>query len=65
MVKLNGEAVEFNTEISVADFLANNGFETRFIAVEINDSIVPKAIYNQHIIHDGDVIEVVRLVGGG
>lgn len=65
MVKLNGESVEFTTDMSVSDFLTANGYEIRFIAVEINNEIVPKATYNSHIVHDGDVIEVVRLVGGG
>lgn len=65
MVKLNGDSIEFKQEMTVADFLASQGYQTRFIAVEINGMIVPKVTYQQHILHDGDAIEVVRLVGGG
>ena len=37
----------------------------RLVAVEYNGSIVPKNQYEEKILTDGDVIEVVSFVGGG
>ena len=35
------------------------------IAVERNGDIVPKAQYDETMLCDGDVVEVVSFVGGG
>ena len=35
------------------------------VAVEINREIVPRAEHANHVVHDGDVIEIVHFVGGG
>ncbi len=64
MVRVNGEEKDI-AGISVADFLKNNGFNLTFIAVEINEEIVPKATFNDRIIADNDIIEIVNFVGGG
>jgi sulfur carrier protein len=35
------------------------------VAVEVNREIIPRAQHASHRVADGDVIEVVHLVGGG
>ena len=45
--------------------LAAEGFDFGRIAVERNGDIVPKGLYGQTILRDGDTLEVVRFVGGG
>ena len=45
-------------------FLAE-GFDFGRIAVERNGDIVPKGLYGQTVLRDGDTLEVVRFVGGG
>ena len=49
----------------LAEYLANQGYETTRLAVERNGEIVPKAQYAQTVLQDGDAIEIVRFVGGG
>lgn len=64
MVKINGALVDAAGK-TLADYLAETDYQTGRIAVERNDEIVPKAKYEETILEDGDVIEVVSFVGGG
>ena len=64
MVKVNGEEKEIAGR-TVADFLKETTYDLKFIAVEINETIVPKAEYDSKVIEDGDKIEIVSFVGGG
>ena len=64
MVKVNGEEKQIAGK-TVADFLKETTYDLKFIAVEINEKIVPKAEYDSKVIEDGDKIEIVSFVGGG
>ena len=64
MVTINGQSVEAAGK-SVAQYLAEAGYNTARIAVERNEEIVPKAKYADTFFADGDVVEVVNFVGGG
>ena len=35
------------------------------IAVEVNREIVPRARHAEHVLCEGDVVEIVTFVGGG
>jgi len=64
MVRVNGKETDI-CGISVADYLKTTSYDLRFIALEINEKIVPKSQYEETIIEDGDRIEIVSFVGGG
>ena len=64
MVKINGEPIAAAGK-SVAAYLAEAGYDSRAVAVEYNEVILPKADYEKTIIADGDVIEIVCSMGGG
>ena len=64
MVKINGESINAHGQ-SVSEYLKQSGFDTKFVAVEINEEIVPKRLYDETFFKDGDVVEVVNFVGGG
>ena len=51
--------------MNVADVLAEMNINPQNVAVELNEEIVPKASYGSTVLSDGDVLEVVRFVGGG
>lgn len=51
--------------LSVSEMLEKQGFSGMYVAVEINEEIIDREEFTSHIIYDGDVIEVVRFVGGG
>lgn len=63
-IHLNGEKrrVEATT---VEELIRELGLERRMIAVERNLEVVPKSAYASTMLHDGDRIEVVHMIGGG
>jgi len=64
MVKINGEEINIAGK-SISEFLATTNYDPKRIAVERNGDIVPKAQYDETMLCDGDVVEVVSFVGGG
>ena len=64
MVTINGTAVDAAGK-TLAEYLADAGYDQKRLAVERNGGIVPKASYGETVLADGDVVEVVRFVGGG
>ena len=50
---------------SVAKLLIDLGLEPKFLAVELNRRVIPRADHATTIFSDGDRVEVVTLVGGG
>ncbi len=51
--------------LTVAGLLSALALESRKIAVERNLEIVPKSLYGETNLTDGDRIEIVQFVGGG
>ena len=64
MVKINGEEKEIAGK-NLLEYLKEAGFEPERVVVERNLDIIPKDELGNTIIHDEDVIEVLRFVGGG
>jgi thiamine biosynthesis protein ThiS len=68
MMKLtvNGEAYEMTGENpTVRDLVVQLGLGDQPVAVEVNKAVVPRKQHETHPLSEGDVIEVVTLVGGG
>lgn len=64
MVRINGEEQKV-TGITVMQFLTENGYDIRRVAVELNEDILPKTQYESTFLQDGDNVEIVSFVGGG
>lgn len=64
MVKINGVELIVAGR-TVAEYLAESGYDAKRVAVELNGDILPKAQYDITVLHDGDSVEVVSFVGGG
>lgn len=64
-IQFNGEAKQVAAGTTVARLLEDSGVPAKFCAVELNLDIVPKDDYATRRLVEGDVIEVVTLVGGG
>ena len=64
MIKINGEKLNI-AGITVAQYLSENGYDIRHVAVELNGDILPKVQYDSTIVQDGDSVEIVSFVGGG
>lgn len=64
-VRLNGKPIEVPDHATVASLLEQLGLAGSPCAVEINTILIPKAGHAHTQLSEGDVVEVVTLVGGG
>jgi thiamine biosynthesis protein ThiS len=62
---VNGEPQRFGAPITVAALLAAIGLDTRKVAVERNEAIVPRSAYAATWLATGDQLEIVHFIGGG
>ena len=61
---VNGERREA-AAATVLDLLAELGLNPAVTVVERNAEIVARASYGDTVLADGDILELVRIVGGG
>ncbi len=64
-VTLNGEAMALPAGCDVAALLERLGLDTRKVAVERNEAIVPRSLYGRTSLAAGDALEIVHFIGGG
>ena len=64
-VRINGKLVDLETPTPLLDYLAQIGVDPRTVAVEHNGEILERAGYERAVNNSGDVVEIVRMVGGG
>jgi thiamine biosynthesis protein ThiS len=62
---VNGERRELEGPIRLTAFLESLGVDPRYVAVARNGDVVPREEWPKVTLQDGDVLEVVRMVGGG
>lgn len=62
---INGEIRAVENAPDVAALVSALGLDLRKVAVELNLEIVPRSLYAQTPLADGDRIEIVQFVGGG
>lgn len=65
MITLNGKPRELEGPVSIPDLLETMGVTPRQVAVAVNGEVVKRDEWPQTSISSGDVVEVVRAVGGG
>ena len=64
-LNVNGNEREVADGATVVDLLDLLELTGKFVAVEVNLEIVPKAQHAECVLADGDRVEIVTLVGGG
>lgn len=62
---VNGKIFELENDINVYEFLAQNDYELKFIALERDGEILPKKLWRESFMSEGKAYEIVTLVGGG
>ncbi len=62
---VNGQVTQSADTQSVRDLVASLGLCQKPVAVEINQELIPRDQHAQILLQDGDVVEIVTLVGGG
>ena len=64
-IVVNGEEKSFDGPLSAALLLEHLGMNPRLAVVEKNGVIVERSGLGGEVLEEGDVLEIVRLVGGG
>jgi len=64
-ILLNGEDTPLPEAATVAVLLETAGFAGRKVAVEVNQSVVPRSQHGSHLLHEGDRVEIIHAIGGG
>ena len=64
-IVLNGSDKRVDNNISVSQLLEELGLTEKRLAVEINQQIIPRSNFTDHILNDKDNVEIVQAIGGG
>ena len=63
-IRVNDREIDFSG-LTLEDLMDQLKLKTDRLVVERNGKIVRRNIYNKEKLNNGDVLEIVRLVGGG
>lgn len=64
-LQVNGKKVELEQATPLLDYLSSLGVDPRAVAVEHNGEIIERDRFPDTTLQAGDVVEIVRMVGGG
>ena len=64
-IVLNGSDRQVDSNISVSRLLEELGLTEKRLAVEINQQIIPRSNFTDHILNEKDNVEIVQAIGGG
>ena len=64
-ILVNGEKISLPADSSIEDLIVHLGYQNQRIAIEINESIIPKSNHSSFILQDLDNVEIINAVGGG
>jgi len=64
-VVINGQEQELPRPMTIAEYVEGLPVPARHVAVAKNGEVVPRHRWPEVTIEEGDVLEVVRMVGGG
>ena len=64
-IHINGDSRHCPESHTIADLLETLDLKPKFVAVERNEQLVPRAQHAECLLQAGDRIEIVTLVGGG
>jgi thiamine biosynthesis protein ThiS len=64
-VEVNGKRVELAQPTPLLDYIRQLGVDPRAVAVEHNGVILEREGFARTVLYQGDVVEIVRMVGGG
>ena len=64
-ILVNGEKISLPKDSSIEDLIVYLGYQNQRIAIEINESIIPKSNHSTFLLQDLDKVEIINAVGGG
>jgi thiamine biosynthesis protein ThiS len=64
-ITINGQARQFEAELALPDLIERLEITHPRIAVAYNGTVLRREEHESTVVHDGDTLEIVRMVGGG
>ena len=64
-VRINGKESELTEGQTITQYLESKGLGRRSLAVAVNGNVLHRDEFESRELADGDVVEIVRPVGGG
>ncbi len=64
-IQVNGEKQAVEANMTVRQLIETLGLGDAAVAVELNRDVVPRKRHEDTVLGEGDVVELVTLVGGG
>jgi thiamine biosynthesis protein ThiS len=64
-LQVNGKEVQLESPTPLVAYLEQLGVSPRAVAVEHNGVIIERESFETTTLGEGDVVEIVRMVGGG
>ncbi len=64
-ITINDDTHSVPSGFTIADLLEQLGMKSKYVAVERNLELIPRAEHSDCLLVEGDKLEIVTLVGGG
>ena len=64
-VQINGQKETVENDISIKTLLLNRNINPNIVACELNLKVIRRAELDNVKLKEGDVLEVIRMIGGG
>ncbi len=64
-IYLNGEEKHVSEKLTMSELIQTLDLGDQRFAIEINEELVPRSIFDQHQLQPGDRVEIVQAIGGG
>lgn len=64
-ITVNGKKQEIEKAVTLPSFLEAHNINSRMVAVGYNGEVVPRDKWSEVTVKEGDVLDIVHMVGGG
>ena len=64
-IMFNGKKRDIKDNTNITEFIKINSYKQEHVVVELNEEIITKERYQEIILKDNDVLEVLSFMGGG
>jgi thiamine biosynthesis protein ThiS len=65
MITVNGDPMEWQPGLTVAEILKRRNYIFRMLVVQVNGELVKRGAYDTAVVPDGATVEVVHMISGG
>lgn len=65
LIQVNGEPREVKENIFLSELVASLGLKAEQVAIELNQTVVRRALWESTGLQESDKVEIVHFVGGG